>query len=168
MLSTPEAEQRSEQQYAAIMTTAAMDEIGPVAAPLIGEVFGWLARHGTEPAGPPLFRYLSIDMEGELELEVGVPVAQEVPADHRVRARSLPAGSYVTAVFTGPYEGLRQATGELLAWAEQNGIVWESEPTTQGEAWGARVEFYLTDPDEEPDPSKWETLLAFQTRSASA
>jgi effector-binding domain-containing protein len=91
-----------------------------------------------------------------------------VPADERVRARSLPAGEYVTAVYTGPYEGLRDATAELLAWAEHNGVVWEAEPTTRGEAWGARVEFYLTDPDEEPDPSKWETLLAFQTRSGSA
>jgi effector-binding domain-containing protein len=168
MLSAPEVEQRGEQPYVAIRTKAAMDEIGQVAGPLIGEVFGWLGRHGVEPAGPPLFRYLAIDMERELELDVGVPVAQGVPADERVRARSLPAGTYVTAVYTGPYDGLRDATGELLAWADQNGVVWESEPTADGEAWGARVEFYLTNPDEEPDVSKWETLLAFQARSVPA
>lgn len=168
MLSTPEIEQRSEQQYVAIRTTAAMGQIGEAAAPLIGEVFGWLASHGIEPSGPPLFRYLAIDMENELELDVGVPVAQRVPADGRVRARSLPAGTYVTAMYTGPYDGVMDATSELLAWAEQQGVVWDSEPTTNGEAWGARVEFYLTDPEEEPDPGKWETLLAFQARSVPA
>jgi effector-binding domain-containing protein len=169
MLSTPEIEQRSEQPYAAITTTAAMGRIGEVASPLIGDVFAWLGSHGIEPAGPPLFRYLAIDMERELELDVGVPVAQPVPADGRVRARSLPAGTYVTAVYTGPYDGLREATAELLAWAEQNGVVWDSEPRAEGgETWGARVEFYLTDPEEQPDSSTWETLLAFQARSVQS
>jgi hypothetical protein len=30
------------------------------------------------------------------------------------------------------------------------------------ERWGSRLEFYLTDPAEEPDMSKWETQLAFR------
>jgi hypothetical protein len=35
-------------------------------------------------------------------------------------------------------------------------------PTDAGEHWGCRVEFYLTNPTEEPDLSKWETQLAFR------
>jgi hypothetical protein len=31
-----------------------------------------------------------------------------------------------------------------------------------GDRWGARLEFYLTDPAEEPDMSKWQTQLAFR------
>jgi hypothetical protein len=34
--------------------------------------------------------------------------------------------------------------------------------TDQGERWGCRVEFYLTDPAEQPDLSKWQTQLAFR------
>jgi hypothetical protein len=33
-------------------------------------------------------------------------------------------------------------------------------PSPEGERWGGRLEIYLTDPRDEPDMSKWETLLA--------
>jgi hypothetical protein len=41
--------------------------------------------------------------------------------------------------------------------------VWDKwQSGTTGEGWKARVEFYLTDPDDEPDLEKWETELAFK------
>jgi hypothetical protein len=42
---------------------------------------------------------------------------------------------------------------------KENGIVWQT--SEEGKAWGARIEAYLTDPAEEPDPQKWQTELAF-------
>jgi hypothetical protein len=32
----------------------------------------------------------------------------------------------------------------------------------RGEQWASRVEFYLTDPNQEPDMNKWLTQLAFR------
>jgi effector-binding domain-containing protein len=165
MLSTPTLEHRPEQRYVAMRATPRMVEIGEVAAPLIGDVFGWLEAHGVPPAGPPFFRYLVIDMEHELELHVGVPVEHETQGDDGVLAGAFPEGRYVTALHTGPFDGLPAATEELLAWADANEIVWDREATPDGEAWGARTEIYLTNPDEEPDPTRWETLLVFRVRS---
>ena len=34
-------------------------------------------------------------------------------------------------------------------------------PADGGERWGAQLEIYLTDPEQEPDMSKWHTELAF-------
>jgi len=167
MPSTPRIEQRSEQQYVAIRATTPMSGLGAVAPPLVGEVSGWLEVRGIEPGGPPFFRYLVVEMEHELELDVCVPVAQATRGDGRVHSASLPPGDYATAVFTGPYEQLEQATAELLGWAEASGVGWDSEPTATGEKWAARVEHYLTDLEAEPDPTKWETMLAFKTRSES-
>jgi effector-binding domain-containing protein len=163
MLSAPKLEQRSEQQYAAIRARPTMRTIGPTAGPLLGELFGWLVGREIPPAGPPFFRYLVIDMEGELRLDVGVPVENAISPDGRVIGGSLPAGEYATALYTGHYDGLADATAELLAWADRNEVVWDREQTPEGEAWGARVEHYLTNPDEEPDPARFETLLAFRT-----
>jgi hypothetical protein len=36
------------------------------------------------------------------------------------------------------------------------------ETRPDGERWGGRLEIYLTDPDQEPDMSKWQTQLAFR------
>jgi effector-binding domain-containing protein len=104
-------------------------------------------------------------MQGKMEIETAVPVAAPVTGDNRVIVDVLPAGRYATLIYTGPYEGdgLMRATADLLAWAEKKGIVWDKwQVGTTGEGWKARVERYLTDPDEEPDPSKWETELAFK------
>jgi len=113
--------------------------------------------------GAPLWRYRVIDMAAKLEIDVAVPVAGAAIGDNRIIADILPAGRYATLIYTGPYEGLMQATADLLAWAAKKGIVWDMRPAgLNGEAWRARVENYLTDPTKEPDPAKWETELAFK------
>src|SRR5262249_47966715 len=48
-------------------------------------LFGGLAGQGIAPPGPPLIRYLIIDMAGDLQIELGVPVAAPVTASGRVR-----------------------------------------------------------------------------------
>ena len=42
-----------------------------------------------------------------------------------------------------------------------SGLSWDMTPADGGERWGARLEIYLTDPEQEPDMSKWHTQLAF-------
>ena len=163
MITEPKIEDRNEQHYVGIRTQVTMQEMGPVLPPLWGEVYGWLASKGLKPAGAPLWRYRIVDMEAKMEIDVGVPVATTVTGDGRVTADILPAGRYATLIYTGPYDGLMRATGDLLDWAKEKAIVWDKWPVgPTGEGWRARVENYLTDPKEEPDSAKWETELAFK------
>ena len=123
----------------------------------------WLERKGVAPAGAPFWRYLIIDMEAKLEIDVAVPVATAMTGDGRIIADVLPAGRYAVLVHTGPYDDLIEVTAVLLAWAEEKGLVWDKWSTgPRGEGWRARIETYFTDPTEEPDPAKWETELAFK------
>jgi len=111
------------------------------------------------PAGPPFFRYLVVDMDRQLDVEVGVPVATAMSDDDRISAGVLPSGRYAVLPHTGHPDSLREVTAALLTWAEEHGIVWKT--TEEGKKWGARLEFYLTDPKTEPDMNKWTTELAF-------
>jgi effector-binding domain-containing protein len=165
MLSEPKIEQRPDQHYAAIRANIPMREM-PSLPPLWDEVFGWLKSKGITPAGAPLWNYRVIDMEATMEIDVAVPVAAPIEGDGRVLAGVMPAGRYVIALFTGSVmdDGLMRATGDLLAWADKNGVVWDKwQSGATGEGWQARAEIYLTDPDNEPDLNKWETELAFKT-----
>jgi hypothetical protein len=54
------------------------------------EVFAWLGRREIEPAGPPFFRYVVIDMEWELRVEAGVPVGKSISGDDTVLSGVLP------------------------------------------------------------------------------
>lgn len=163
MITEPKIEHRDEQPYVGIRAQVTFQELGKVLPPLWGEVYGWLAGKGLKPAGAPLWRYRVIDMGAKMEIDVGVPVATPVKGDNRITADTLPAGRYATLIYTGPYEGLKQATADLLDWAQNKGIVWDKRTKgSTGESWRARIENYLTDPRAEPDSAKWQTELVFK------
>src|SRR6476659_1325879 len=139
----PSIVERDAQPYVAITVRVSMSDLGDVVPPLTGEVFGWLAERGVEPAGPALWKYNVIDMAGELEIEAGVAVGQTIEGDRRVRGSILPAGRYAVARFHGHPDGLEQATGDLLDWAAKQGLRWDTRMKDREERWAARLEEYL-------------------------
>jgi effector-binding domain-containing protein len=161
MPGTPAIETRAEQPYAAVRARVTMAELAGLGARL-GEVFGWLGARGIAPAGPPFFKYNVIDMARELEVEAGVPIATVITGDDQVAAGVLPAGRYATATHVGHPDELLEATTALLDWAADQDLKWDVAPGPDGEHWACRLESYLTNPDEEPDMSKWVTQLAFR------
>lgn len=153
---------RPAQPYAAIRRRVTMAELGTTLPPLNQQVFDWLAAQGAEPDGPPFWRYLVIDMETALELDVGVGTTTVLAGDADVRTGQLPAGRYATVRHTGHPDGLMQATADLLRWAGEQRLELDHHPTPDGDAWGCRLELYLTDPDVQPDLDQWVTELAFR------
>ena len=162
MSDAPYIAERAEHAYAGIQGSVTMAGIGPFAMGRTPEVFGWLAARGISPAGPPFLRYNVIDMERELEIETGVPIAAPAEGDGEVKVDTLPAGRYVVMHHTGAPDTLIGAVEKLLRWADSQGLNWDSAETPAGAWWGCRLEVLLTDPAEQPDMTKWETQLAFK------
>lgn len=159
--SPPRIEERPARPYVAIRASVTMAEIADALPPLTAEVLAWLKARGVSPDGPELWRYLTIDMAGELTIDVGFPVAEPLDGDDRVLSGELPGGPYAVALFHGHPDGLMQATADLLRWGEETGVTWDTHPDGPGEAWGSRIEWYLN--SEEPDLDAWDTELAFLT-----
>jgi len=157
----PEITQRAAQPYTGISAWVTMAAVGSV-ADRIPEIFGWLGARGIAPVGPPFFRYHVIDMERQLLVEAGVPVASAVEDDGDIRSGILPAGRFAVMTHTGAPQTLIAATSALLDWAGARELVWDVSQTDAGEKWGCRLESYLTDPAQQPDMSKWQTELAFR------
>ena len=162
----PQIQQRAAQPYVGIRIPVTMEGFAEAVDAGFPEVFGWLTKHGVTPIGPPFIRYLVIDMETELEIELAVPVEGETEGDGRVRSGVLPAGPYVTLRHVGPFDGLAASNATLQRWAQEWGIALDSWGTDRGSAWRGRVEHFLTDPSTEPDPAKWEVELAYYIREA--
>jgi effector-binding domain-containing protein len=160
----PALENRPEQPYVGIRTKVTMAEIGSKLPPLHQEIVHWLEKQSLTPSGAPFFRYIVIDMENQLDMEVGFPVASPLAGEGHIQAGLLPAGSYATLTHTGHFKGLYHATGELLDWAKKNNIVWATTQEGKDEIWEARLEIYLSDDD--PNPEKWVTELAFLVASS--
>ena len=153
-------QERAEQPYVGITASVTMGDFSPLTDRLPG-IFGRLAEQGVEPAGPPFFRYRVIDMERELVIEGGVPVAVPVTVDG-LSADVLPAGRYAVTTFTGHPDRLITVTADLLSWADDRGLTFEQHTEPQGHVWACRLEIYETDPADEPDMDRWTTTLAFK------
>jgi effector-binding domain-containing protein len=163
MDAAPEIVQRAPVPYAGITAWLTMAAVGSL-ADRIPEIFGWLGARGIAPSGPPFFRYHVIDMDRQLLVEAGVPVASAVDDDGDVRGGTLPAGRFAVMTHTGAPQTLVGATSALLDWAQTRGLAFDVSESDAGDKWGCRVEFYLTDPAQQPDTSKWQTELAFRLK----
>lgn len=160
---SPRFEIRPTQSYAAIRARTTRKNLSIEAPKLIAEVAKWLGKNRVAPGGPPLIRYLSIGNDETVDVEIGIGTS-EPAGGGKIIAGTLPRGRYLTLVHQGPYDRLVETTASLLDWAKENGVTWDNQQGPTGTVWKARVEHYLTDPEEQPDPSKWETKLAFLTR----
>ncbi|WP_112239425.1 GyrI-like domain-containing protein [Kribbella monticola] len=160
MTQEPTIVERDEQPYVALRGKVAMDGIAQFADRL-HEVIGWIAARNIEPVGAPFFKYDLVDMDEGLVMEIGFPVEERHTGEEQIVGGVLPAGRYASVTHFGHPDGLREATGQLLAWAEKEGLEWDAD----GNKWGCRLEVYKSDPREVPDMNDWETELLFRLRS---
>jgi hypothetical protein len=155
----PQVQLRDAQPYVAIAAhVPTQAEFRRAADRGFPELFGWLAEHRVEPAGPIFIRYVELDDAGDpVDIELGVPVAPGVAGDDRVKADTLPEGRWATFVHVGPYNHVTEpdlAAGRatLRAWTDAQGL-----------ARLGYVEQFIKGPVEEPDYTRWETELAYLT-----
>jgi hypothetical protein len=160
-ITEPKLEHRPERHYMGIRTQTPVEGLQAVIPQLLGDVFAWLGKQGVTPAGAPFIRYHVINMEANLDVELGVPVASALRGDGRIAAGVLAAGQYAALVYTGIENGIT-GNAALLDWGTKQGLVWDQWAAENGDGFGARYESFLTNPDDEPDPAKWDTEVAIR------
>lgn len=164
MIDGPGIEVRAEQPYVAIPIQVTFREWGQANA-LVPQVYGWLAANNIIPAGPPFFRYHVIgSMDEKFHLEIGVPVGNPVEGDGRIVAGAIPAGSYATLVHTGHPDKLIHAYTEFEKWIAAQALQVDTHHNGSNDVWAGRFEFYLTNPEEEPDLNKWAIQIAYRLK----
>ncbi|HZO90190.1 MAG TPA: GyrI-like domain-containing protein [Chthonomonadaceae bacterium] len=112
-----------------------------------------------ETSGPPFLRYHVIDMAGDMDIEVGFPVATPHAGEGRVSAGVLPAGRYANLIYIG--SGLA-GNKALIEWARANNLAFDRWDDEKGDAFRSRYEAYLTDPRVGPRKTKWEVEVAIK------
>ncbi|MEV4347469.1 GyrI-like domain-containing protein [Actinoplanes sp. NPDC049596] len=136
---------------------------------LMRELYAWLDDHGLKH-GLTFFRLHVVDMEGQMEIEVGVvtdapvdPAALDQPGEDtgRVAAGVLPAGRYATMTYVG--HG-RRANGHLIDWVRAGEETFDCVEDPAGDRFGCRYEAYPTDPRTERLKTKWQIELAIRLR----
>lgn len=137
---------------AAIGMVIPWGQFSEVLGPTFGEIATHLAGTGAAMTGAPLVLYHGMDVtttgeEGEVELEIAIPVATPIVESDRVKNRMVPGGMAACTTHLGPYEEITTAYQAIQGWLQEFGH----------ESTGMCWEVYMTDPDETPDPAEYQT-----------
>jgi effector-binding domain-containing protein len=159
MIGEPKIDERKEQPYMGIRIQTPMSGMSKMVQKLFREMNAWVKQNKVELAAAPFLRFHVINMEGEMDIEVGFPVATPLPGDERVKPAVIPAGRYASLIYTGSGYSSNKA---LLEWVKANNLVLDRWEDPKGDAFRSRYESYLTDPKIEPRKTKWEIEVAMK------
>lgn len=127
----------------------------------IKELNKWISERKECVFGPRFLRYRVIDMQGEMELEVGSFCECLPELQGAVACGVMPGGRYATLTYSGL--GLA-ANKQLLGWIDDEGYQSDRMSVATGDAFACRYEAYLTDPKVEPRKKRWQIELAIKLK----
>jgi effector-binding domain-containing protein len=123
---------------------------------LMADLYEWLDKRDLVDVGSTFFRLHVIDMNGPMDIEVGVTTKTTVDGDDRVRAGTLPAGRYASLTYVNH---ARRANHLLVTWIRDNDLAADRWDEPAGDHFRCRYEAYLTDPRTERMKTKWRIEL---------
>jgi effector-binding domain-containing protein len=158
ILEGPSVVTRPERATAGIRTVTPFRGMLAARDKLMAELYDRLDRTDIH-YGPVFLRLHVVDMEGDMDLEVGAITEQPIEGDDRVRPGVLPAGRYAALTYVNH---ARRANGLLIDWVRAQGLPFDVVTGPSGDSFGCRYEAYLTDPRAERRKTKWQVELAIR------
>jgi effector-binding domain-containing protein len=136
------------QPTAVVRGTLVMSELPSFFGRAFSAVAAVLNAQGTPPTHEP-FAYYPTMPGATIEVEAGFAVDAPIAPSGDVVPSQLPGGTVARGMHVGPYEKLAETYTAMGVWAATQGL------TLSGPMW----EVYLSDPQQEPDPSTWRTEI---------
>lgn len=125
----------------------------------IGKIFGtvmqYIGANKIECTSPPFVRYLFWDEKADkCTMESGVFVKGPVASSGNIKYVEIPAQKVVSAIHTGAYESISNTHAALNNFIKEKKLIIS----------GAPYEIYITDPEKEPDITKWQTEVCYPVK----
>jgi effector-binding domain-containing protein len=119
-----------------IRTRTPVDGLPAIIGQSYGRLGAYLASLGGHLAGVPFVAYHNMDM-ADLDVEMGFPVASQLPGSGDIRYAPVPGGLRAFCMYQGAYGQMAPVYGELAEWIGRHGFV----PV------GTAYEYYFNGPD---------------------
>ena len=164
MMTTFAVEERAERSWVGVSMTAELAHWGRVNE-YVPRIYAALAAAGGSPQGGPIYQYHRLQTAADpMDITVSVPVPARIEVGDGFETGTIPAGRYLVARPDGGPDTLGRVHGEMWQWADVQGLELATDERADGIHWHARTEQFLTDPQSEPDRSKWAVEVAYLLR----
>lgn len=159
----PRLEYKAEQHTIGFRERIPSKTIAAAIPRLLSKVKKLIASAGIEVPGKPFFRFYSINMGVEYDLEVGYLCDRGFMNIEKLIRSSLPSGKYVTLKYAGKNRGY-QGSKALIEWARAQNHDQDRWDTELGDTFKCRFEIFVSDIENEPDHRKWIKEVAIMVR----
>lgn len=136
--------------FAGIRKKVSFVEVSLEMGKMYDEIGKFLAEKEVEMAGMPFAMY-HLMSESEIDLECGFPTQTLVEGNDNIIGNTFPKTKCASVDFYGDYQNLSEGHTAIQKWIENHGF----------QLAGAPMEFYLNDPEEEPNPENWLTRIYY-------
>jgi len=123
----------------------------------------YLSLKGIPVSGAPFFRFYSINMGVEYDLEIGFLCKSAIESEGEFVSNTFPEGNYATLKYAGKNRGY-QGNKALIEWARSNQLEMDRWDTDLGDTFACRYEVYWSDIETEPDHKKWIKEVAIKLK----
>lgn len=147
-----ELKQQTAQPALTVRTRAAVQDLPQLFGQCYSAIMQYLGELGEQPAGMPFAAYYNMDMQN-LDIEIGLPVAQVIAGKGEIRASEFPGGNLASVLHVGPYDQCGPAYDALTQWINEHGY----EPT------GVAYEIYYSEPNTPPQEIKTQIVFPLKT-----
>jgi effector-binding domain-containing protein len=143
------------QTAATVRGHAPWANLGPFIQGALMEVFAVAGEQCIRFAGPAFGIYYNAEStEEDLEMEIGMPVADPIEPAGRVLPITIPGGLVAATVHAGPYQDVAPAYRALGEWIQEHGHEHAGPPR----------EVYIVGPEQVQDPGAFRTDILWPIR----
>lgn len=137
--------------YIFVRDSCSEEEISQTFNDMAGQMGAFMGKNKLSMAGAPFAGYYS--WEGTFDFYFAFPVAETPESgEGNVQVASKDAFKCVKGIFYGNWAETYKGHDEMMKYMEDNNLEMTGEP----------LEFYMTDPEQQPDTAKWETQIVYQ------
>lgn len=154
-------EDRAEQPWVGVSMTAELAHWDR-ANENVPQIYAALAAAGATPQGGPIYQYHRLKTAADpMDITVSVPVSFDIEIGDGFERGTIPGGRYFVARPEGGPDVLGQVHAEMWRMAGEQDLDFAIDERADGIHWHVRTEQFLTDPQTEPDRSKWAIEVAY-------
>jgi len=119
---------------------SSVQDLPAVLGQAYGDIMQFAGGQGLKTLGPAFTIYYNMNMD-DLDMEIGFVSKDRVTDNEIVQKSEIPAGKYVSALYTGPYAEMTTLYEAMSRFMIERGLI----PT------GTACEFYFNSPLEVPE-----------------
>ena len=147
--------QINERWIASIKDSCSMDKMEEILGKDYAELMPYVMKYHEQDYGNPFTIWHSWNEETMFgAFEAGISIKNQSPEEGRIKVRKTKPLKVVAGIHYGPYDQTRYMYEALAKYVKDHNM----------EEAGGPIELYVTDPSQEPDPNKWETVIMFQVK----